>query len=479
GYSRGMLQRLGFAATIVSDPVLLLLDEPCAALDPAGRRDVLDLLAGMRGRATVLFSSHILSDVERICDRVAILERGRLVADAPLPELLAANVKPAYRLVAATAGDPGLAEVGRRLGELPGFAKVEATPDELRVTSTDEAPGSNRILAVVAEAGLELDTFERVKPTLEDVFIELVGPPAADELDGRGFVRPRQVAALATTASPGASAATSATAPPATGVALDPVRASPFEGFPVLLRKELLEQWRTLRLLLTVAVFALVGLSSPLLAYFTPELLKALGGSLQITLPPPTAADAVGQLLKNLGQFGALTAIVLAMGSVASEKERGTATLLLTHPASRAAFLAAKLVALAVTLGVATVVASAGAWFYTLVLFEALPLGGFAAATVVLWLQLLAIGAIAFVGSTLTRSVVAAAGVAIGALIVLGIVGVIPTVAPYLPTGLGAVAAGLALGRPVDPLAGPILAAVGLVLVLAALAWLSFRRQEL
>jgi ABC-2 type transport system permease protein len=257
------------------------------------------------------------------------------------------------------------------------------------------------------------------------------------------------------------------------------VRTPLLEGLGVLLRKELLEQWRTMRLPLTVAVFALVGLSSPLLAYFTPELLKAVGGAIQITLPPPTAADSVGQLLKNLGQFGALTAIILAMGSVASEKERGTAALLLTHPASRASFLLAKLVALSVTLGAATVVACAGAWFYTLVLFEALPVGGFAASTVVQWLQLVAIAAIAFLGSTLTRSAVAAAGVAVAALIVVGIVSVIPAVAPYLPTGLGPVAAGLALGQPVDQLVGPIAASVGLTLALAVLAWLSFRRQEL
>ena len=97
-------------------------------------------------------------------------------------------------------------------------------------------------------------------------------------------------------------------------------------GFRVLLRKELLEQWRTLRLPVVAAVFLLVGLSSPLLARFTPELLDALGGSqLQIVLPTPTAADAVDQLIKNVSQFGILVAVLLAMGSVATEKERGTA----------------------------------------------------------------------------------------------------------------------------------------------------------
>ncbi len=473
GYSSGMRQRLGIAQALLHGPKVVLLDEPVASLDPEGRRDVLELIAGLRCETTVLFSSHILSDVERICDRVAILERGRLLADAPLAELLASRVRPAYRLVPATPVDPRLASVASRIVGLPWVARVDTKPDEVRVTTTDDTPASVRILAAVADAGLELDTFERVKPTLEDVFLELVGPPSADELDGRGFVMPRQV---------GSERVPARTAPPPApehGVGAPPGPGPLLEGLGVLLRKELLEQWRTMRLPLTVAVFMLVGLSSPLLAYFTPELLKAVGGPIQITLPPPTAVDAVAQLVKNLQQFGALTAIVLAMGSVASEKERGTAALLLTHPASRAAFLLAKLVALSVTLGAATVVAAAGAWFYTLVLFEGLPVGGFAGSTVVQWLQLVAIAAIAFVGSTLTRSVVAAAGVAVAALIVVGIVSVIPTVAPYLPTGLTTVAVGLALDTPVDPLVGPIAAVVGWIVGLAVVAWLSFRRQEL
>ena len=82
GFSRGMLQRLGIAATVVGEPELLLLDEPAAALDPAGRREVLDLVAAMRGRSTVLFSSHILDDVEEVCDEIGIMRRGELVTTA-------------------------------------------------------------------------------------------------------------------------------------------------------------------------------------------------------------------------------------------------------------------------------------------------------------------------------------------------------------------------------------------------------------
>ena len=251
-------------------------------------------------------------------------------------------------------------------------------------------------------------------------------------------------------------------------------------GFATFLRKELLEQWRTLRLPVTATVFLLVGLGSPLLARFTPEILKSVaGGQFQITVPTPTAGDAIDQLAKNLGQFGGLIAVLLAMGSVATEKERGTAALFLTKPVSRAAFLGAKLVAIGLTLAVATAIATAGAWFYTLVLFEPLPILGFAAAAVLQWLSLFAWAAITFVGSTLTRSSLAAAGLGIVAFLVVGLLSIVPAIAPYLPTGLGAPGRALSLGVAGPDVLGPTLATVVLIAAAALLAWLSFRRQEL
>ena len=251
-------------------------------------------------------------------------------------------------------------------------------------------------------------------------------------------------------------------------------------GFGTLLRKELLEQWRTTRLPLVAVVFLLVGLSSPLLARFTPEILKAVGGSqFTIDLPTPTVADAIDQLDKNLGQFGALVAILLAMGSVANEKERGTAAFILVKPVGRGAFLAAKLTAIAITLGIATVIAGAGAWFYTFVLFEPLPVAGFVAAMVLQWLALVAYASITFLGSTLTRSGLAAAGLGVAAFIVLGILSIVPTVGRYLPTGLGTPARALALGQAGADVLGPTFASIVLIAGLVIIAWLAFRRQEL
>lgn len=249
-------------------------------------------------------------------------------------------------------------------------------------------------------------------------------------------------------------------------------------GFAVLLRKELVEQWRTLRLPLIAGLFLVVGIGSPLLAKYTPLLVEALAGDIGIPIPTPTTADAVDQLLKNLGQFGSLAAILLAMGSVATEKERGTAALLLTKPVGRTAFLLAKLTALATTLLVATAIAVAGGWIYTAILFEAPSVAGFAGLAVLVALSLLAYAAITFLFSTLTRSALAAAGIGFVAVLVLGLLSAFPSLAPYLPAGLSTPAGAIALGRPAE-LALPIASAVALIAACAIGAWASFRRQEL
>jgi ABC-2 type transport system permease protein len=251
-------------------------------------------------------------------------------------------------------------------------------------------------------------------------------------------------------------------------------------GFGVLVRKELLEQWRTLRLPVVAVVFLLVGLGSPLLARFTPELLDALAPSeIPIPIPPPTAADAVDQLLRNLMQFGGLAAILLAMGAVASEKERGTAALLMTTPASRAAFLATKAVAIGLTLAVGVGIAAIAAWVYTALLFEPLPLGGFAAAGALGWLILASFAALTFLASTLLGSAAAAGGLGFGLFLGLSILSSLPRVGELLPPGLVAPARAIATGQPAGDLLGPVAASVALIALCLAAALAAFRRQEL
>jgi ABC-2 type transport system permease protein len=253
-------------------------------------------------------------------------------------------------------------------------------------------------------------------------------------------------------------------------------------GFGLLLRKELLEQTRTMRLYVVAIVFALFAIISPLTAKYLPDIVKALAGS-QLSLvgliPTATTADAVDQFLKNLTQFGALAAILLAMGTVATEKERGTAAFVLTKPVSRAAFLAAKLVAIATDLLVATAVAGVLGYYYTAVLFESLPVGGYATMCALLWLSLVVYAALTFLGSTLTSSAAAGAGIGIVFLVVTGIVSALPNVGGYMPESLAALARAVALGLPSGGVAAPVAVNVGIVLAALLLAWLSFRRQEL
>ena len=193
GYSGGMRQRLGIAQALLHRPQLLFLDEPVSSLDPEGRRDLLELIAGLRGEATVVFSTHVLSDVERICDRVAILDRGRRVTEGPLAELLAAHARPIYRLVPAPDQDGLVDALVDRLRAAPWTTDVSAGAGLVRVTVSDPEAAAGGVLRLVVAGGVVLESFERARPTLEDVFLELVGPAAADELDGRGFVRPREV----------------------------------------------------------------------------------------------------------------------------------------------------------------------------------------------------------------------------------------------------------------------------------------------
>jgi len=193
GYSGGMRQRLGIAQALLHAPQILFLDEPVRSLDPEGRRDLLELIASLRGEATVVFSTHLLSDVERICDRIAILDRGRRVTDGPLGELLAAHARPIFRLLPAPGQDDLVAILVDRLRAAPWTTDVTAAIGIIRVTVSDPKAAASGVLSLAVATGVILDLFERARPTLEDVFLELVGPAAPDDLDGRGFVRPREV----------------------------------------------------------------------------------------------------------------------------------------------------------------------------------------------------------------------------------------------------------------------------------------------
>lgn len=251
-------------------------------------------------------------------------------------------------------------------------------------------------------------------------------------------------------------------------------------GLDLLLRKEAREQVRTMRLLVVVAVFALFGLLSPVFARYVREIIEAVGGGqFEGMIPEPTVADAVAQFTKNIGQFGVLIAILVTMGSVATEKERGTAAFLLTKPIGRGAFIVAKVLAIGGLLALATAVAGILCWVYTAILFEPLPVAPFAAAIGLVWLSLAVLAAITFLASVASRSALVAGGIGFGGLLIAGIVSALPGVGAYMPTSLWGAADVLALGTLPDPLVGPVVVNVLFMVGAVGLAWWVFRRQEI
>jgi ABC-2 type transport system permease protein len=255
-------------------------------------------------------------------------------------------------------------------------------------------------------------------------------------------------------------------------------------GFRILVRKELIEAWRTRRLPVLAVLFVTVGMISPLTAKYLPEILKAtLGDQLPVSMPTPVAADALAQLQKNLAQIGALAAIALAMNSVSGELDRGTAALILAQPATRPAFLLAKLVAIGSVLAMSTGLAAIAAWIYTAVLFEPLPVGGWVAMAALSWIALMAWAGITFLASAATASTTAAAGLGFASWIVVSIAAIVPVLDRFLPTGLSSPAIQLAAGATASldaaRLATAVLGTVVLIGLTALGAMAGFRRREL
>ncbi|HLF91351.1 MAG TPA: YhfC family glutamic-type intramembrane protease, partial [Anaerolineales bacterium] len=217
--------------------------------------------------------------------------------------------------------------------------------------------------------------------------------------------------------------------------------------FWVATRKEIRQLWRTKRFLVVGAVFLLFGMGSPLIAKLTPELLRSIEGAEMFAdlIPEPTAGDAMAQYLKNLSQFGFIIAILIGMGAVAGEKERGVAPMILSKPMSRWAFITSKFAAQFAMYLCAFVLAGLGAYTYTVILFGALDFGAFALLNGLLLLWLMTFAALNLLGSTLGASTVAAGGIGLGLSVVMLVAGNIPRYGALFPGGLMAWATQLGL----------------------------------
>lgn len=164
GFSRGMKQRLGIAQALMNRPKLLICDEPTSALDPVGRKEILDILRLVRGETTVLFSTHILSDVERVCDEIAFLHQGSIALSGSVEEVKSRRKAGGYEVDFSSEGD-----AGRFAQAFPG-----GSTDGNRIRFSDKSEQDMlRAMHFLAENGIAVQRIEMLEPTLEDLFLEV------------------------------------------------------------------------------------------------------------------------------------------------------------------------------------------------------------------------------------------------------------------------------------------------------------------
>ena len=172
GFSRGMKQRLGIAQALLTRPKLLICDEPTSALDPVGRKEILDILRKISSTTTVLFSTHILSDVERICDHAALLNQGRIVVEGTLSEIKALHGHESLLLEFPVAD--ALHTFKSQEAIQPLLNTAEANGKEIVLHSQEMEKIQHTVFSVLAETALCPIKIEIMEPSLESLFLEVI-----------------------------------------------------------------------------------------------------------------------------------------------------------------------------------------------------------------------------------------------------------------------------------------------------------------
>jgi len=179
GFSGGERQRLGIAQAEVNYPDLLILDEPAANLDPQGRRDVLDVMSRIRKHATIFYCTHILDDVQRVSDQVAIVNQGALITQAAIEDLLTGKGDVIYSVtLRGDAGDQSVASAYTQVNQQSWVSGIEAhqqgDQSTWQVSVTDEAAAEDQLMGLLVSSGLRVSNFGRKEQNLEDVFINII-----------------------------------------------------------------------------------------------------------------------------------------------------------------------------------------------------------------------------------------------------------------------------------------------------------------
>lgn len=172
GYSRGMKQRLGIAQALINQPKVLFFDEPVSALDSLGRKEVMDIIHGLSGKHTVFFSTHVLEDVERVCDRVAIINHGKVVTEGSMEEIK--HISAPHALEIETDGFNPV-ELAGWIANLEGVEQsfVE-NGHKILVNTGDMNTARTGINRLVYEKQIQLRRLQVLEPTLEDIFLKVV-----------------------------------------------------------------------------------------------------------------------------------------------------------------------------------------------------------------------------------------------------------------------------------------------------------------
>jgi ABC-2 type transport system permease protein len=250
----------------------------------------------------------------------------------------------------------------------------------------------------------------------------------------------------------------------------------------VLLLKEFRELWRTRKFLIVLAILFVFGVLGPLTAKYMPLLMSEIPGvpeGLADVLPAPDIKMAVDEYVQNLTQFGVILAILVPMAAIVGEKHSGTAAIILSKPVSRATFLGAKWILYVVLFVSGVIIAGFGGYYYIGILFEWLEPFGFLMLNVLIAIYLVMFLSITLFASSVCPSQLAAAGLSFGVLILLVLLGAIPSLSPYLPNSLMRWGQRLTLSQGGEAAWGALVI-TGLIILGAWLAsWLSFRIQEL
>lgn len=173
GFSRGMRQRLGLAQSLIHRPPVLFLDEPTSALDPSGRRAVLDLIDQLRGETTIFLSSHILDDVERVCEQIGVIHEGKLILVADRDELLERYASNVVLLEFDQASMPLPMSFLDQLEKTDWIEAISHEAAQLRLSVNDIQTSKRELLKVVGDSGLILNRYEWVRPSLEEIFLRI------------------------------------------------------------------------------------------------------------------------------------------------------------------------------------------------------------------------------------------------------------------------------------------------------------------